>query len=477
MTIDDHTEGLEESVSIDAAPADIFAVLTAGEPVLTECSGLTVSTGGEDVTVTDAGAEGASPSVFGGQVRVTDSEEPTSLTMSFDGATECIVKWTLQPEEDATLVTAAVTDSPPAPDRDGPTGGETAQVTDSASSASDTARTATLNDMLETLQTLCEQPSPPACIVERVEITEISCPFSAEINPHLEEIIDHTYDWVQEMGLTGVSPTKLDSYARFSCWVNPVGPPETINLCNDWYCFLYLHDDHLDTTGQGTDSAAVERFQEPFLAVLDGEPPDSNQVPLVEALADICQRATAIMSQEWCDRFVQCQRDYFEGTKWEVDNLVSNHVPGRHAYIPNRRHGAALYPSFAMSELERDISLSTDVYHREDVTALRESAANIIAWSNDVFSLQRELVNDRVSNLIVTIREEQGCSLQEAVTEVCELIEAEIRRFEALSHRIAVASDTDADLLAYRNALKHWISGYLEWCKESPRFETSHDTP
>lgn len=89
MTIDDHTKGLKESVSTDTAPA---------EPVLAACSGLTVSTDGEGVTVTDAGAEGASLSAFGGQVHVTEREEPTGPT-SLQRATESTVEWTLQRED------------------------------------------------------------------------------------------------------------------------------------------------------------------------------------------------------------------------------------------------------------------------------------------------------------------------------------------------------------------------------------------
>lgn len=191
MTADASTDAPEQSVSIDAAPADVFAVLTAVEPVFEACIGLTVSTDEEGVTVTGAGAD-ASPSVFGGQVRVTDSEEPTSLTMVFDGATESTVAWTLQPEETSTQVTATVTTSLSAPDRDGITGGGRAEATGGDSSVNESPPTALLTDVLETLQTLCEQPSPPACIFSRLEIPTFNYHRTTKIHPHFEEAAEQT---------------------------------------------------------------------------------------------------------------------------------------------------------------------------------------------------------------------------------------------------------------------------------------------
>lgn len=105
---------VEQTTIIDAPPADVFAVLTAVEPVFEACASLTVSTCGEGVTVTDGGPD-ASSSAFGGQVRVTDSEEPTSHTLPVDGETEHTVAWTLQPGKTSTQVTATVTNSFPNP--------------------------------------------------------------------------------------------------------------------------------------------------------------------------------------------------------------------------------------------------------------------------------------------------------------------------------------------------------------------------
>lgn len=70
----------------------------------------------------------------------------------------------------------------------------------------------------------------------------------------------------------------------------------------------------------------------------------------------------------------------------------------------------------------------------------------------------------------IGIRDEQGCSVQEAVIRSCELIEAETRRFEALSHRLTVATDTDAPLQAYITGLEQVVSGNLAWSKETARY-------
>ncbi len=457
MTIDNHMRGLEESISIDAAPADIFAVLTAVEPVLAESTGLTVSTGVEDVTVTDAGAEGAYPSVFGGKVRVTDSEEPTSLTMTFEGDIQVDVEWTIQAQKNSTLVTATVTVS---------------QVSIDHQEGIESQLTATLDDVLTTLQTLCEQPSPPASMAARIEIPEIYCPFPDEINPHAEEVRAQSQEWAQELGMIDEPSQRIDTVSLLGCQLHPQASLESMQLCSDWYSWVFAHDDDLDPTELGTNPEAVESFHEPLLAGLIEDSCGSHPEPRVKGFIDIFQRASNQMPEELYTRFVEHHRDYFDGLRGEAHNRATNHIPDYHVFLPNRRRAAGVYPLLDLGELSSNICVPEDAYHSEMVIALCISGGNAIALTNDVYSLHKELADGEVNNLAVVIRNEQGCSLQEAVNEACQLVGTEIRRFETLSQHITGASDTTEALSAYITAIELSISGHLAWSKETARYKT-----
>ncbi|WP_330633570.1 terpene synthase family protein [Halocatena halophila] len=468
MTADAPTGPLEQSVSIDAAPADVFAVLTAVESVLEACSGLTVRTAEEGVTVTDVGPEGTSPSVFTGQVRVTDSEEPTRLTMTFDGAPESTVAWTLQPEGTSTLVTATVT----APDRDRLTGGGNAEATGGESSASDTQLTAPLDNMLGSLQTLCEQPSPPACMFSS-EFPEIDIFLTSKMNSHLDAVTAHTRGWAQQMGMfqEEEEPEWFRGVAYGTCRVHPQATLEAVNLCNDWNSWGFVYDDQLDDTELGTQPAAIKAFQQPLLAVFEGDTGQIND-PLVRGLADIWNRAATRMSSTGQERFIQHHIDFFAGQRWEARNRAKAQVPPLDVYMEHRRDSVGSGIVFALCEIARDLGLSSSVYNDEDVTILRETAANIFAWTNDIYSLPKELAHDEVNNLVVVIRNEQDCSLQDAVEEAKKMLTAEIQRFESRSQRLPTDSDTDTSLPSYQTVLEQWIQGYLTWCQETSRYQS-----
>lgn len=330
-----------------------------------------------------------------------------------------------------------------------------------------------LNDVQTSLQTLSEQHPPPVSMA-RGEIPAIDCPFPSEISPHLEAVIAHTRDWAQQLGVAEIEdpPAGLAELPCLPCRVHPYAPLEALCLCSDWYSWVFLFDDYLDPTERGTDPADMMRFLQPLLAVLEGESLRGHEKPLVRAFADIWQRASAWMPPTWQERFARHHREYFAGTLWEAHNRGPDHIPARSTYIKKQRLAAGTDPAFALAELAKDITLPPDIYQREAVTALRMAAGNVIAWTNDVYSHRKELSHGEVNNFVVVVRHDQGCSLQEAVFEVCELIEDEIHRFTELSQRLPTDADGNGDLQAYQAALERWIRGNLEWSKETARYGT-----
>lgn len=96
-------------------------------------------------------------------------------------------------------------------------------------------------------------------------------------------------------------------------------------------------------------------------------------------------------------------------------------------YINNRRRAAAVVSVFNLVELARNTALPADIYQSDELTTLHETAFNICAWHNDIYSLQRELAGGRVNNLVVVLRNERDCSMQEALTEACAMINDETR--------------------------------------------------
>lgn len=114
---------------------------------------------------------------------------------------------------------------------------------------------------------------------------------------------------------------------------------------------------------------------------------------------------------------------------------------------------------FDLLEIAQDLDLPPSIYQRTELTALHEAANNVIMWTNDVYSLHKELEDDGILTLPVVMRAEQHCSMREAITQVCARIDAETQRFKELAQ--SLPANTDADLQVYRTALERWIRGNL----------------
>lgn len=470
MTQYDHSDPttIEQTTTIDAPRADLYAVLVDLETIPKYCPAMTVTPTEDGVEVTFVGSIAGIESHPSSPVtvRVAAMDEPARLTLALSGAIDGTVEWTLQPHDEHTRATVTLTYTVAMPTVQSATNeGDWTGV--ELQSAIVTTITTAVEQALTGLTQFCAQPSPPASMVTNVTTPEVYCPFPAEISPHLEDVTAHTQEWALEMGLIDEPSSKIATLSYFAGRMYPQAPPEALRLCNDWNCWGFLLDDATDPMGPDQ----MQHAQQPLLAILDGEASGPHHEPLVRALADIYQRASARMPPTWAERFAEHHRELFAGFRWEARNRETTTVPDYHAFIQNRQDFCGGKIVFDLMEMAMNSSpLPTEVYQRKAVRSLREAALNVTAWTNGVYSLRRELAADAIHNHVVIVRHKQGCSLQDAVTRTCELIEAETRRFEALSDRLTAVPDTEVDLQEYITGLEHALSGNLAWSKKSARY-------
>lgn len=460
-TSDNPTIGRTET--IDAHPADIFAFLTDIDtlPEYWPETTLTKNDAATGLAYTPTTEETFPSMSLAVEPQVIKTTKPTTVTISFEGDLDAIIEWQLAPTDGRTQVRVTATYTRVDVDEERPEWqGQDPLVVLRESLP------ATLSEMLATLTHLCEQLVPPASMTP-VDIPDIYCPFPVEgINPHLEIVTANTQEWAQEMGLIDAPSSKIATYSDFAGWAYPQVSREALRLCSDWYSFGFSLDDLTDTLSPDE----IHHVQKRLLAVLGGEASGPYQDPFARALADINQRASARMPASWSERFLEHHRDLLAGFRWQACHREANTVPDFHTYVRNRQNDVGGDIVIDLIEVGMNSSLPTDVHQRKRVTALREAVINTIAWTNDVYSLRRELARDDIHNHVSVVHYAHGCSLQEAVTRSCEMINAETRRFEALSDRLTVASDRDATLQAYISGLEQTIGGNLAHSKETARY-------
>ena len=122
-------------------------------------------------------------------------------------------------------------------------------------------------------------------------------------------------------------------------------------------------------------------------------------------------------------------------------------------------------------DLAEHIELPEEVYESSTYQNLLLAANNAIIWGNDLFSLHKEQTRGEMHSFALIMQRERGCTLQEAVNHLADLISAEVHRFLEIEQQVLVLFPAYAqDLQRLATGMKAWIAGSREWHGESGRY-------
>lgn len=272
-------------------------------------------------------------------------------------------------------------------------------------------------------------------------IPDIYCPFP--ISLHLEQVQAHAQEWLNAIDLVpreiAHSPFLTKDVPWMICSIYPGAGLEELCLCTDWYIWGFSYDDLCDNSELGTRPYELNQTQEALLTVFQDSSPEPVQEPmtptassLVAALSDTWQRASQLTSSTWQRRFASHHAEYFASQRQEVANRSHQQIPDMQSYIINRRASSFSTTSMDLIELVHHIEIPVEVYESQPFQAMLNSMYDIVGWTNDVYSLPKELARGEVNNLVVVMQHEEGGTLQDAINRVCTMINRETQHFQEL---------------------------------------------
>lgn len=190
-------------------------------------------------------------------------------------------------------------------------------------------------------------------------------------------------------------------------------------------------------------------------------------------LGEVLRGIEAEMSPQWRTRF----RGHLDGWVRSNDQAAARHrtckVPPPEEYVPWRRVSGTLLWGFDLIEyaLERELPVST--VSSSLYAELVEAAADVICWTNDLYSAPKEIQRGDPNNLLVVLRHHRGMTLQQAAVATAERVEIRAAAFRAALPAMA-EQENSAGLQslyrAWRDGLASWMRGNLEFCRESSRY-------
>jgi len=105
------------------------------------------------------------------------------------------------------------------------------------------------------------------------------------------------------------------------------------------------------------------------------------------------------------------------------------------------------------------------------IHALRTAANDVICWTNDVASVDKEAAHGELNNLVAVLRQESEAGWEEAEVLATRMVSARTREFDQIQREL-LNVDPSPETAMFVAGLKHWIAGSLAWHLTSPRYGT-----
>lgn len=301
----------------------------------------------------------------------------------------------------------------------------------------------------------------------------------AQLNPHADTAIRHLNQWVVEQGVV-IAPAAKDRFEQanfgwFAAATYPTANETDLALIADWFVWLFLLDDQLDDGLLGENPERAGVLMTMIFDVLDGQVDRPGLGPgtptIVTSLADLWQRTAASASSTWRRRFVDHVIAGGMAACWEADNRMRRVVPDEATYVQKRRHTGAIYVCMDLIEIVEHIDLPAEIYDREPFAGALRAACDVVGWTNDLYSLDKEVSMGEYHNLVAVIQHERALNRAEAIESVTHLIGERVQDFlreELAVHAVWPTHSTE--VLGYLAGMRSWMRGNLDWSATTRRY-------
>jgi hypothetical protein len=298
----------------------------------------------------------------------------------------------------------------------------------------------------------------------------LHCPFETRTSPHATAVQRRTLEWMRDFGLIrecdGAGP--LSQVGLLCATTYPLADARGLQLASDFSTIFFLIDDLSE--GQENTPATLAKRNQQALSALAGECPDSDRAAINRALFELGTRLREQSTPDWMRRFTDHVRAWLASHVWECRNRLLGRTPPIEEYVDMRQFSIGMYFEFALSELTDGYGLSNELRTQPAVSLLARSANQQIAWANDILTVDKEVRQGDVHNLVLSIRQEHRLSLNEAIKEAIIMHNRAVESFLNSAAYLLTSGTDVAGLAKYIQALQHWMGGHLRWGFESKRY-------
>ncbi|MER7514671.1 terpene synthase family protein [Streptomyces lavendulae] len=268
-----------------------------------------------------------------------------------------------------------------------------------------------------------------------ITIPRIDLPFAvSQEHPLQDGLYPATLEWARRFGLVTreAAAERLRRYRLELCsyYAPTVDSGPALQLLTDWITWAVVFEDQIDEATAGLRPDLLAPVLDEFRAILrddPGMPAPSN--PAMAALADLWQRTAADSGPQWRQRFYDHVSDQFRAElRASIHRATRTPMDIATCIELRAKTGWVTFTHDLQHHIHR-VWVPDTVYCSTPYQTLLWSAADILMWTNDLFSYTRESAFGELNNLAIVLQTEQGLAPQQAVNRVHAMIDDRVADF------------------------------------------------
>ncbi|OJH36072.1 hypothetical protein BON30_36395 [Cystobacter ferrugineus] len=297
------------------------------------------------------------------------------------------------------------------------------------------------------------------------------CPFPAQEYPRLRQLEEEALArWKGQLETptqhVDLQKLRQGHFPLLLGRAHPNLPPERLSAALDFLIWNFSWNDLMN----GVPLVWLQEQNWLALAVLQGATPARDALPSLWMLRDIRERLLGSTPRAWRERFIRACQWYFRGMIREARVRAEHLCLDVSSYVELRRLSAGTSMVFTQMEALEGVFLPEELLAHPALVQLTRTATDVMAWANDLFSLERDLRDDCHPNLVLSLRLERELPLDEALRAAAEMHDTAVRRFLVQERSLPSFGVHDAAVSRLVLGMRRWIRANLDWSLLTGRY-------
>lgn len=296
-------------------------------------------------------------------------------------------------------------------------------------------------------------------------------PFPHRISPYADLLREKSDQWINEEYRSLPFPFrqmlgKLNpGYWVANCWPDASFP--LLNTLTRFVLWGIAFDDYCTPLHINKLSKITHRM----LEIVKGARTEPTENLFFQQCAIFSREFESFGTNDWNKRIMYDMSLFFEGV--EIDSTMSYRedvkYPSVKDYIPIRRKAMGADAICSSIELITGI-LPDHVVANPFIQKTRALSSDLMGWGNDLISFEKEQEQNEALNLVLVIKNERKCSMDDAFYEAVRMYNSRMEEYLVLYNDIPDFGALTPNIRKLMDALGVWISGQINWFDYTNRY-------